>query len=874
MNIQFSRNKAIVTMITILLLVSIAAPLVKAHDPPLNVVTTTYVSIKPSTVGIGQEALIIVWNRYTVVNGLNTVDRWTFYVDVTAPDGTNQTLGPITSDPVGSAWTTLTPDQVGTYRVIGRFIEHKISAVLAPGQTSIGIYGASVNDTYLASTSDPAYVFVQEDPIQGWVESPLPTEYWTRPINSMSRDWYQVAGNCLGGNAQVTPSGSYSASNPARFGYGPAPESAHVLWATPMWMGGIGDARFESGQAMWMGKEYTDWGSVNVIIDGKIYYTRNIASYDVNNEIRCLNLYTGEEIKDNFRALPGSTVGTIAFAEMLNYHSMNVHGIHSYLWVTNTGITGQWDAYDPFTNKKTLVSICNVTMSNPTRGATGTQVVGKDGSITYYNVANLGTTTAPNRYLQIWNSTVNSQQGPARSTALINGTTLFALNVSVPDVVGTIYAIRESDLIIGGSLGQYKYDRQADNSYDGTPTANGYFWALNLNASKGTVGALLWNVSFVPPNKPTSAALTSNRDGDLSLAGISPELGIFTFSEDAPRLRYTYSLATGQLLWTSQPEDPFQFYRMSTVIYDGKIISYGYGGKVIAYDPLSGDILWMYNATAIGFESPYVNYPLSLGCYADGKLYFTSGEHSPTQPFWRGADMRCIDADTGAELWKISDWVMSYSDTSQVTLADGILVSINSWDARIYGFGKGASTTTVDASPAVSTQGSSVIVKGTVTDISPGIARQTELTTRFPNGVPAMSDADQQAWMEYVWMNQARPTNAKGVDVVISVLDPNNNFYQVGTATSDESGLYSVAFTPQVPGKYTVITTFAGSKSYYGSYAETAINVDAPIATATPQPTPVPSMADVYFLPVSVAIIIAIVAVGALLLLVLLRKRP
>jgi len=49
------------------------------------------------------------------------------------------------------------------------------------------------------------------------------------------------------------------------------------------------------------------------------------------------------------------------------------------------------------------------------------------------------------------------------------------------------------------------------------------------------------------------------------------------------------------------------------------------------------------------------------------------------------------------------------------------------------------------------------------------------------------------------------------------VLDPNNNFYQVGTATSDATGFFSLDFTPEVPGKYTIIASFAGSKAYYGS---------------------------------------------------------
>jgi hypothetical protein len=49
--------------------------------------------------------------------------------------------------------------------------------------------------------------------------------------------------------------------------------------------------------------------------------------------------------------------------------------------------------------------------------------------------------------------------------------------------------------------------------------------------------------------------------------------------------------------------------------------------------------------------------------------------------------------------------------------------------------------------------------------------------------------------------------------------------------------------------------------------------MQAPAATATPTPTPA-SMADLYFLPLSVGMIIAIVVIGALLAVLILRKRP
>ena len=58
-----------------------------------------------------------------------------------------------------------------------------------------------------------------------------------------------------------------------------------------------------------------------------------------------------------------------------------------------------------------------------------------------------------------------------------------------------------------------------------------------------------------------------------------------------------------------------------------------------------------------------------------------------------------------------------------------------------------------------------------VTDISAG-SKQNEQAADFPNGVPCVSDASMSGWMQYVYMQQPEPTNATGVPVTISVVDP------------------------------------------------------------------------------------------------------
>jgi hypothetical protein len=126
--------------------------------------------------------------------------------------------------------------------------------------------------------------------------------------------------------------------------------------------------------------------------------------------------------------------------------------------------------------------------------------------------------------------------------------------------------------------------------------------------------------------------------------------------------------------------------------------------------------------------------------------------------------------------------------------------------------------------------------------------------------------------MEYVYMQQPLPTNVIGVPVTIDVIDANNNYRNIATITTDAFGTYSYMWTPDIPGKYTVIATFAGSESYWPSYDETAFGVmESPEPTVAPTQPP-SSLADQYLLPATGGIIAAIAIVG-LLLFLLLRKR-
>jgi len=156
----------------------------------------------------------------------------------------------------------------------------------------------------------------------------------------------------------------------------------------------------------------------------------------------------------------------------------------------------------------------------------------------------------------------------------------------------------------------------------------------------------------------------------------------------------------------------------------------------------------------------------------------------------------------------------------------------------------GPSATEVSIQNDVVTLGSNVLLKGMVTDESAG-TKTTDKVARFPNGVPAISDENMDAWMQYVWMQQECPADVTGVAVHLTAIDPNGNYQDIGVATSNALGNFAFAYNPPVPGLYTVTATFEGSNSYYSSMAGTSFVVTsaASAAAVTPAPSPTQTVA-------------------------------
>jgi hypothetical protein len=886
------------TAVDILLILTIAAtlvalPLANAHTPAWQIQTWCYVAVAPDVIGINQPVLIVFWINLIppTANGAYG-DRWSFTVNVVKPDGNNDTLGPFTSDPVGGSYCTYTPTQIGNYTIQSIFPGKTVNNQPFGVSPQMPTQGAAyINDTALPSVSEPVTLTVQQEPISTYQETPLPTGYWTRPIYGANHNWGSIAGQWLGG-------GDRPSLGPINY-YSTGPTTSHIDWAVPFWSGGTmgGGASVNFGSVQYYsGQQYENYGGPSIILDGKIYYT-------VNEPPRegwyCISLYTGETLyfrnttgassgNSGFGGSSGSIpYGAPAFGQIYDYESPNQHGGFPYLWITNTGVTGRWDMLDGHTGNY-ICSIANVTQSTRktdgttvTTGATGTSRNDNTGSICYYNLVNFGNTTNPKMYLQIWNTSqtiwwYNNASGSnvywewrPYLNFTFDGNHGFSLNASIPAVQGSIRQVVTDQYIIGGTTG----------NITGNPSfrTQGNFWALNLDPTKGPLGSLLWNFTFTPPAGLGDAAYQGGQfmGHDTAFGGLSAADGIFYYTNSMRRVYYVYSLnqtITGQpqgtLLWTSDPVSQWNFYGLGTTIYNGRLYSHGYSGVLIAYNATTGHIDWTWSAPSVGLdETPYTHTPLYIASIADGKFYLFSSEHSVNSPIRRDAKIWCVDLTNGTMLWSMTCWPSNDPISSTPIIADGRLLVADIQDMEIYCFAPGLSKTTVSAPQTVPALGSSVTITGTVTDDTPTGRHNAAGELDFAlKGTPAISDADMDAWMEYMYHQRPMPTNAKGVEVSLDAIDPNNNYIHIGTVTSDITGAYGFVWEPEVPGTYQIIATFAGSGAYSGSFAQTYMGVgEAPSATAPPEyPQPIDNTMTIVAVGIAIiiAMIITVVLVG------------
>ena len=783
-----------------------------------------YLSFRPNPVGLEQAFLINMWTS----PGPGANRLWKdFKLTITKPDATTDviTMNSYLND--GTAWLEYLADQLGTWTLKFDF----------PGNyfPTLSLYAKP------ASTAEQTLI-VQEGMIWSWPETPLPTDYWTRPVAYENREWWPILGGWPwhGPGQGALWDTLYPDTNRYWNAYQyftpwvQGPNSAHVVWKSLEKLAGLlgGDMGLRTQDSSIT--DNTNTGTYpTVVLAGRAYQSyskagsgKTLVSYWKCFDVRTHEVYwerpleTGESAPNIIEyGLAGVGGGGGDPEQVAVVRLLSISG-------------GYLRKYHPFTGAMTNnISIAPLTGSGGTYYMNGYCLAIQD----------LGAAAAPDRY------------------RLINWTT-FGTSQNV-----TGARLKSNTTYARSSLPTYQDWNTGYGATVSTISTQGIYSGVTVLGFNLLTGAQLWNQTLAGVTQYSGSCNIA----DHGKIAITTEQGYII----------AFDLVTGKQAWKSAPfaypwsEPGFGAYGIVSAY--GLIYRNAYDG-VYAFKWSDGSLAWKYEAPAAApYETPYIDengttvYSWNADAHvADGKYYVYNTEHSATTPITRGWSMHCINATTGEKIWSVAlPGASSKHEDDIGTIADGYLTLFSS-DGYMYCFGKGKSQTTITAPDVVITKGSGIVIKGTVLDMSPAQL-----------GVPCVSKESMALQMEYIhkqmpiagiWGNET----IVGVPVSIDAVDPNGNYIHIGEVTTDGySGTFGLEWTPELEGKYTVTATFMGDESYGSSFAMNYVSVkQAPEASPTPTASPPITMPpyEMYTIGIGLAVIIVVIISTILLL----KKRP
>jgi hypothetical protein len=832
-------------------------------------------------------------------------------VKITQPDGTTKTLGPFTSDATGGTSTTFVPDQLGNYSFqmsfAGQTLANNNPAPFNPPSEYVGDY-------FMPSTSPLVTLLVQQEPIPQIPTTPLPTEYWTRPINSVNTQWSTISGNWLGLAPNFdSNTGDYSAGgnyNP----YTTAPTTSHILWSKPEGFGGLLGGEFGSSDtSVYMTTNVYQSKFEPIIINGILYYTiypGSTPGYSFQGGtssatgFTAVDLRTGQTLWTNSPPM-GNTSTVLYCGQTLDFVSPNQYGAIAYLWTTGVPpeissdqiITGQFDASTliGYTTEYAPITLSNGPTFNMYDAATGKYILSIVNASFFANFMTMTTdasgsligyyTDPMTNTLNCWNSTQAILYPAGQTPGAHYWEWDPPQNTVIPFSAGIMWSQPLATNISGVPLpSPLSTPQQNPGSFftvldekagiivltSNIQVDNAFLTGYQIEAGYSlTTGKQLWitNRTETPYSRLTMGLVDD---------------GVYTEISEATGGIAGYSITTGQQLWkntltTADGGSPNAYDSIGgyyTQNANGVQYINGFGGDIWALNITTGNMIWYTNTNELqgspGTTTPYGVWPIwsfqNPGAIANGILFLSEG-HAYSPPMFNGARELAINTTNGQLVWS----VLGFNVNGGTAIADGIMTTYNGYDGQIYAYGKGASKLTVTAPNIGVTTATPLTITGTITDISAG-TQQDAVVNNYPNGLPCVSDASMSNFMEAVYMQQQMPSNITGVPITISVLDANGNYRTIGTTTSDASGTFAFNWTPDITGAYTIYAAFAGSESYYASNAVAHLYASEQ-TTTTPQPTQTPSAADLYFLPAIAGLFVAIIICIAMIALVL-KKHP
>jgi hypothetical protein len=635
---------------------------------------------------------------------------------------------------------------------------------------------------------------VQEDTIPAWPGSPLPTDYWTRPVGEENREWWSILGAYpwMGYGEGAMWDMLYPDTNPtynSAYGFVPwvsGPESAHIVWKREYQMGGLMGGDW--GSASSVSPSISGWGMrPDVILMGRAYHTVTRPStsgptsqtywqcYDIRTgELYWERpLYSGESaptIIEYGTDAPGVVAATQAKPAMPTLLSISNGYLRRYN--ANTGVMTANISIAPMTG--------NGGTYHRNGYVLGIQDLGVEAGAERYRLINWTTLGSSANFVSRVVSNTTYARSALPTAQLTDWNVGYGATITNLQLGGMFIGMKLEgfDLYTGRSLWSKEISEQfysasanvADHGLLAVLTCDGYYMAFNLKT-----GDEVWR--------------TKN----------------FDYPWDEPGFgSYSVTSAYGQLYWVAQ-------------------------AGIYAIDWSDGNINWKFEKEAPPFETPYTGsegqtvYPFNAAALCvDGKIYTYSSKHTPEVPFYRGQPTVCVDAFNGQEVWSIGMTGAGEFARSalQIAIADGYM-TLGARDGVMYVFGMGLSETTISAPQLAVTLVQPVLLTGTVLDLSSAQV-----------GAPCVAKESMAALMEHLHMQVSiggvnGDVLMVGVPVLLDVVDPNGNFYRIATITSDGySGTYAYDnWTPDVPGLYTITATFEGTESYGSSYATTYLTV-------------------------------------------------
>ena len=340
-------------------------------------------------------------------------------------------------------------------------------------------------------------------------------------------------------------------------------------------------------------------------------------------------------------------------------------------------------------------------------------------------------------------------------------------------------------------------------------------WVSCVNA---TTGALIWNFTGTgdPADHFYPAPVIEN--GKVYLGTENPgtlERVDHVVCLDAETGAYKWTYVTGEY-----------FVESISAAYGNIYIAGGERNAIHCVDGETGQKKWEYNAP--GFIDYY---QIQV---ADNKLYFNSAGIAvsgfPLPGTYPGLT-NCVDAMTGELIW-------SYSTPTAATspmLVDGKLI-VSTEEDYIWCHAKGPTTTSVSVASSYIASDASLVISGSVADMSPFSQQHPELQSPLVAGVPVvLSYVKDGAWTDFATVNTA------------------------------SDGTYMSTWNPPSEGAYKVVARFEGTPSYHWSSGQAVVQVSPATSAAANSNSGIPVE---YFIITVVVFAIAVVAVA-----VILRRR-